>query len=255
MPKNLGNLFVQSMVRQVGRDAGKVISNKTFGDSHSTPIRMVGSSTEPQYSGTRRKYRHDLDRVVNGDLPSTKQKAKKQLVELENSYEEFIDALMPISSAEELLALKNWTKKSLDYIDDVVRIVSDDEVKQIASEVGEGLNSVKGKSAEAVSAMEVPDMTEALAKRRRARIIFWTAFIVPVVLSIIIASVVGTAPAEGEDRGLEGGAMAVVIVQAWGWIQFIWGIVALSKSSKNRKALERLAIEQEAMKGVIAGWA
>ena len=160
---------------------------------------------------------------------------------------------MPISSAEELLALKNWTKKSLDYIDDVVRIVSDDEVKQIASEVGEGLNSVRSKSAQAVSAMEPPDMTEALAKRRRARIIFWTAFIVPVALSAIIASVVGTTPVEGRDP--EGGALAVVIVQAWGWIQFVWGIVALSKSSKNRKVLERLAKEQEAMKRVMAGWA
>ena len=254
MPKNLGNLFVQSMVRQVGRDAGKVISNKTFGDSHSTPIRMVGSSTEPQYSGSRRKYRHDLDRVVNGDLPSTKQKAKKQLVELENSYEEFIDALMPISCAEELLALKNWTKKSQDYIEDVLRIVSDDEVKKIADEVGEGLNSVRVKSAEAVSAMEFPDMTEALAKRRRARIIFWTSLVIPVALSVVIASLIGSNPSEGEDPEFEGGASAILLVQAWGWIQFVWGIAALSKSSKNRKALENLAREQEAMKGVMEGW-
>ena len=253
MPKNLGNLFVQSMVRQVGRDAGKVISNKTFGDSHSTPIRMVGSSTEPQYSGTRRKYRHDLDRVVNGDLPSTKQKAKKQLVELENSYEEFIDALMPISSAEELLALKNWTKKSLDYIDDVVRIVSDDEVKQIASEVGEGLNSVRSKSAEAVSTMEAPDMTEALAKRRRARIIFWTYMAAPIAMTIGLALLDFPIVDSQEDGDTPGTLLGLSLV--WSMIQFFWGIVALSKSSKSRKALERLAKEQEAIKEVMAEWA
>ena len=253
MPKNLGNLFVQSMVRQVGRDAGKVISNKTFGDSHSTPIRMVGSSTEPQYSGTRRKYRHDLDRVVNGDLPSTKQKAKKQLVELENSYEEFIDALMPISSAEELVALKNWTKKSLDYIDDVIRIVSDEEVKQIASEVGEGLNSVRRKSAEAVSAMEAPDMTEAQAKRRRARIIFWTYMAAPITLTIGLALLDVPIVDSREDGDTPGTLLGLSLV--WSMIQFFWGVAAMTQSRRYRRDLERLAEEQEAMRGVMAGWA
>ena len=38
----LANLFIKSAVRQVGRDAGRVVSNKVFGDSHSAPIRVVG---------------------------------------------------------------------------------------------------------------------------------------------------------------------------------------------------------------------
>ncbi len=68
----------------MSRDAGKVVSNKTFGDAHSTPIRMVQSAdTSAQYSVRRRTYRHDLDRVVNGDLPSTEGSAKKNIVKLE----------------------------------------------------------------------------------------------------------------------------------------------------------------------------
>ena len=35
--------FVRSAVNQVGRDGGRVISNKVYGDSHSTPIRIIGS--------------------------------------------------------------------------------------------------------------------------------------------------------------------------------------------------------------------
>ena len=38
----LANLFIKSAVRQVGRDAGRVVSNNVFGDSHSAPIRVVG---------------------------------------------------------------------------------------------------------------------------------------------------------------------------------------------------------------------
>ena len=49
MSRSLTQKFINSAVRQVGRDAGKVISNVAFGDSHSTPIRMVGSkATSPE---------------------------------------------------------------------------------------------------------------------------------------------------------------------------------------------------------------
>ncbi len=39
--KNLAKGFVRSAVNQVGRDGGKVVSNKVYGNSHSTPIRIV----------------------------------------------------------------------------------------------------------------------------------------------------------------------------------------------------------------------
>ena len=47
-------MFVNSAVRQVGRDGGKVISNAVYGDSHSTPHRIVknkNGSTE-EYNST-----------------------------------------------------------------------------------------------------------------------------------------------------------------------------------------------------------
>lgn len=38
---NLAKGFVRSAVNQVGRDGGKVISNKIYGNSHSTPIKIT----------------------------------------------------------------------------------------------------------------------------------------------------------------------------------------------------------------------
>lgn len=35
--------FARSLVNQVGRDTGKVVSNSLYGDAHSTPIRRIGS--------------------------------------------------------------------------------------------------------------------------------------------------------------------------------------------------------------------
>lgn len=40
---SLGKSFVRSAVNQVGRDGGKVISNRVYGDKHATPIRGVSN--------------------------------------------------------------------------------------------------------------------------------------------------------------------------------------------------------------------
>lgn len=43
--------FIKSAVNQVGRDAGKVVSNQVFKDAHSTPIRNVNSNINKHYVG------------------------------------------------------------------------------------------------------------------------------------------------------------------------------------------------------------
>ena len=57
---SLGKTFTSSIVREVGRNYGKAISNSLLGNSHSTPIRVTGSLG----SGTGgRNYRHKLDKL------------------------------------------------------------------------------------------------------------------------------------------------------------------------------------------------
>jgi hypothetical protein len=41
----LGNVFVNSIVREIGRNYGRAISNSLLGDSHSIPIRTLGAGT------------------------------------------------------------------------------------------------------------------------------------------------------------------------------------------------------------------
>ena len=42
----LASTFTNSIVREIGRNYGKSISNDLLGDSHSTPVRMVQGSTD-----------------------------------------------------------------------------------------------------------------------------------------------------------------------------------------------------------------
>ena len=53
--KNLAKGFVRSAVNQVGRDAGKVVSNNLYGDAHSVPHRSVNGNEQPEFIGTEAK--------------------------------------------------------------------------------------------------------------------------------------------------------------------------------------------------------
>ncbi len=58
----LGNVFVRSIVREVGRNYGRAISNKLLGDSHSMPIRMVNGGCLGHGSGGK-KYKNQLEKI------------------------------------------------------------------------------------------------------------------------------------------------------------------------------------------------
>lgn len=47
--------LLSSAVHQIGRDLGKTISNKAFGDDHATPVRHVYSNTNNQDTPTESK--------------------------------------------------------------------------------------------------------------------------------------------------------------------------------------------------------
>lgn len=181
---NLAKTFIRSVVRQVGRDSGKVISNKVFGDAHSTPIRMVRNvDTSPLTSDKgRRKYRHSLDRVVNSDLPATKATGKKALVTLENAFQEFISENKKVTNENELEYLFAWIEKAEDFIEDVTRIVDAEEVKIIAKEVLSGIVEQKKQLFSALDSMEAPQKPDLTVKR----LISWLILLSPYITVFLI---------------------------------------------------------------------
>jgi hypothetical protein len=59
---SLGKTFTNAIVREIGRNYGKAISNSLLGDSHSTPVRMVGGGSVSRMRG--RTYRNKLDEAI-----------------------------------------------------------------------------------------------------------------------------------------------------------------------------------------------
>ena len=246
MAKNLGEVFIKSVVRQVGRDTGKVISNKVYKDAHSTPIRMVSSDTSPQFSGTRRKYRHDLDRVVNGDLPSTKAKAKKQIVALENAYEAFVKG-MTITDLDTLLAFKNWSLKSIDFVDDVLKIVSHEEVETLASDVKGTIEGTMKSAVDAANDMKMPSEEELMKPRSRARKIFFIGLGLLFVPIILAGFLVRT---ENDSLlGMSG------LLSMWGGVQTLWGLIALWRSwQERRKKVQYMGTTIQELQSEVTTW-
>ena len=58
---SLGKTFTNAIVREIGRNYGKAISNSLMGDSHSTPVRMLGGDVSRMRGRT---YRNKLDEAI-----------------------------------------------------------------------------------------------------------------------------------------------------------------------------------------------
>jgi hypothetical protein len=57
----LADVFVKSVVREIGRNYGKSISNSLLGNSHSTPVRVVGGHLGASTGG--RDYNNELEKI------------------------------------------------------------------------------------------------------------------------------------------------------------------------------------------------
>ena len=65
----LGDLFVKSVTREIGRNVGKGLSNDMFGDWHSTPVRIAGSNSRK----AARKQGWDISYVKSEEYDISKQ--------------------------------------------------------------------------------------------------------------------------------------------------------------------------------------
>jgi len=63
----MGSNFTNALVREIGRNYGKAISNSLLGDKHSTPIRMTGGSNGNSSGGTGRgqRVKSKIDKAID----------------------------------------------------------------------------------------------------------------------------------------------------------------------------------------------
>lgn len=212
------------------------------------------SSTHPLYLQMDRKFRHDLDRVTNGNLPSDRREAKSQLLEIENSYEAFFHALMPIGSADDLLALRNWTAKTNDCIDDILKIVDDADVTELAEKLKGELKSIRRAASDAVSRLKPPKMRGLGLKRFKAILIFVISIIgLPGILAVlhfadvIHIDIAAIKPDEAQE-------VLGTFFACWLGIIILVGTTALSRSHSLRDGRHAIVQNQRWMKDIIEAW-
>lgn len=77
MAQSLLQAFLTSFVRQLGRDSGKVISNRVYKDAHATPIRHVSSKTVTDSAKARVEKKSGNKTETTVTAPNEQSKAVK----------------------------------------------------------------------------------------------------------------------------------------------------------------------------------
>lgn len=135
--------FLKSAINQVGRDMGKVISNQVFKDSHSTPYRRVGQSSNTRLTTTPRNtnIKSDFDRAMDfqtGHRPSTLiAKISGVYTVIKNEANEYIsDGYLDTSESSNLFEMMNRFNMKIDDVCDVLEIdeqANENEIKQLSA--------------------------------------------------------------------------------------------------------------------------
>ncbi|MCH8546836.1 MAG: hypothetical protein LAT54_08885 [Cryomorphaceae bacterium] len=117
----LGKTFVRSMVREVGRNYGKAISNHMLGDKHSTPYRRVGQSggvaAQPQYTAgsSARKRMSKLDKEIRDFTRKTTERSTvSQALNVYDAYFEEVEEARRNGGAIDLAEAMFLVEKSHD---------------------------------------------------------------------------------------------------------------------------------------------
>lgn len=63
--KQLADTFVKATVREIGRNGGKVISNKLYGDAHSTPQRIMIQNNQAVYEDGTHVSKEVMEQALN----------------------------------------------------------------------------------------------------------------------------------------------------------------------------------------------
>lgn len=85
----LAKSFTNAIVREVGRNYGKAISNSLLGDRHSTPHRLVGNTAIDRKRG--RVYHNDLDKAIQKFEIKGHQATFNQALNIHSEYFQLVD--------------------------------------------------------------------------------------------------------------------------------------------------------------------
>ena len=138
---SLGKTFTNAIVREIGRNYGKAISNSLMGDSHSTPVRMVGGDVSRMRGRT---YRNKLDEAIEKFTVKGTVATFNAVINVHTQYFSLVeeanaDNVLDIGEAQYLMSEVPRVVRTLEQIKSVMLDNSDqgraDKIQEKISEV------------------------------------------------------------------------------------------------------------------------
>lgn len=131
----LGSTFTNSIVREIGRNYGKAISNSLMGDSHSTPVRVSSSNSASKGN----KYESKLDAYLNkfeikGKLATLNQGQNMFNAFFELVEEAKVDGEIDLFDINYLAKKVVDTTKGLNKVEAALRELGDDKNAELISQ-------------------------------------------------------------------------------------------------------------------------
>ena len=138
----LGKTFTNSIVREVGRNYGKAISNSLLGDKHSTPHRIIDNSAIDRKRG--RIYQNDLDKVIQKFEVKGHQATFNQALNIHSEFFQLVDEANADGSIDldEMVFLLKSSRLAIPALERAKSALIDHDKPDLANKVGEKVKDV-----------------------------------------------------------------------------------------------------------------
>ena len=138
----LGKTFTNSLVREVGRNYGKAISNSLLGDKHSTPHRIVDSNSIDRKRG--RVYHNDLDKAIQKFEVKGYQATFNQALNIHSEFFQLVDEANADGSIDldEMVFLLKSSRMAIPTLERAKSALFDHEKPDLANKVQEKVKDV-----------------------------------------------------------------------------------------------------------------
>tara|TARA_Y100000768_G_scaffold80176_1_gene56983 strand:+ start:125 stop:991 length:867 start_codon:yes stop_codon:yes gene_type:complete len=141
----LGKTFTNSIVREIGRNCGKAVSNALLGDKHSTPIRVVRSNEQDVTRKRGRLYQNNFDMAIKKFEIKGAQATFNQVLNIHNEFFSLVDEANAdgVIDLHEMSFLIQEIPRGIGKLENAKSALLDLDKKDFADKTEEKINSFK----------------------------------------------------------------------------------------------------------------
>lgn len=128
--------FIDSAINQIGRDLGRVVSNKIFKDAHATPHRIVGTHSRRVSRSTPKETKSEFESAINFQTSYKGDALIRKLVGaysiIKNETNNFLaDGYLDENESRELFSMMKLFSDKTEDINEILNLDQEANAKQI----------------------------------------------------------------------------------------------------------------------------